>query len=138
MKGLANREGQIANWCCRNGVEVLTNTKVESINADELTLVKKIGDRTETQTVSYGACVWATGVAMHPLTKHLQDAMPMGTQTHSRYSSSVMLSSSDATELAVGCAQSLVVICQVAASLQLGKVRCSHQDLLSLQIHSDR
>ena len=65
-------------------MDVLINTKVDSITADELTLVKKVGDETESQTVSYGACVWATGVAMHPLTKHLQDAMPPGTQTHSR------------------------------------------------------
>lgn len=75
-------------------MEVLTNTKVDSINKDELTLVKKVGDKTECQTVAYGACVWATGVAMHPLTKHLQEAMPSGTQTHSRYSSCAILISS--------------------------------------------
>ncbi len=70
---------------CRNGVEVLVNTKVESIDADALTLVKQGAKEGESQTVAYGACVWATGVAMHPLTKHLQQAMPEGTQTHSRY-----------------------------------------------------
>ncbi|KAL3151414.1 tubulin alpha 1 [Trebouxia sp. C0009 RCD-2024] len=64
----------------RNGVELLINTKVESINADELTLKGKEGS----QTVPYGACVWATGVSMHPLTAHLQQQMPEGTQTHNR------------------------------------------------------
>lgn len=64
----------------RNGVELLINTKVESINADELTLKGKEGSR----TVPYGACVWATGVSMHPLTAHLQQQMPEGTQAHNR------------------------------------------------------
>lgn len=68
----------------RNGVEVLINTKVESITPDALTLVKQGGGEEESQTVAYGACVWATGVAMHPLTKHLQEAMPEGTQSHNR------------------------------------------------------
>ncbi len=69
---------------CRNGVEVLINTKVESIDADALTLVSQGKEEKHSQTVAYGACVWATGVAMHPLTQHLQEAMPPGTQSHSR------------------------------------------------------
>ncbi|KAL0037414.1 hypothetical protein WJX79_006840 [Trebouxia sp. C0005] len=68
----------------RNGVEVLINTKVESIDADALTLVSQGKEEKHSQTVAYGACVWATGVAMHPLTQHLQQAMPPGTQSHSR------------------------------------------------------
>ncbi|DBA82616.1 TPA: tubulin alpha 1, variant 2 [Trebouxia sp. C0004] len=68
----------------RNGVEVLINTKVESIDADALTLVSQGKEDKHSQTVAYGACVWATGVAMHPLTQHLQQAMPPGTQSHSR------------------------------------------------------
>lgn len=71
---------------CRNGVEVLINTKVESIDHDTLTLVRQDKEEKHSQTVAYGACVWATGVAMHPLTKHLQEAMPPGTQSHSRSS----------------------------------------------------
>ena len=71
-------------FACRNGVEVLINTKVESIDADKLTLVSQGKEEKHTQTVAYGACVWATGVAMHPLTQHLQQAMPPGTQSHSR------------------------------------------------------
>ncbi|KAA6425152.1 MAG: hypothetical protein FRX49_04647 [Trebouxia sp. A1-2] len=67
-----------------NGVEVLINTKVESIDADALTLVSQGKEEKHSQTVAYGACVWATGVAMHPLTQHLQQAMPPGTQSHSR------------------------------------------------------
>lgn len=66
-------------------MEVLINTKVESITPDALTLVKQGGGEEESQTVAYGACVWATGVAMHPLTKHLQEAMPEGTQSHNRH-----------------------------------------------------
>ena len=71
-------------FACRNGVEVLINTKVESIDADALTLVSQGNEQKHSQTVAYGACVWATGVAMHPLTQHLQQAMPPGTQSHSR------------------------------------------------------
>ena len=59
---------------CRNGVEVLTNTKVESIDGDALTLVRQDSEGKHSQTVAYGACVWATGVAMPPLSKHLQEA----------------------------------------------------------------
>lgn len=34
--------------------------------------------------ISFGACVWATGVAMHPLVKQLASKLPAGTQTHFR------------------------------------------------------
>lgn len=34
--------------------------------------------------IPFGACVWATGVAMHPLIKQLQERLPAGTQTHFR------------------------------------------------------
>lgn len=30
--------------------------------------------------IPFGACVWATGVAMHPIVKVLQDKLPEGTQ----------------------------------------------------------
>ena len=79
------RFGNLVIPVFRNGVEVLTNTKVESITPDDLTLVKQRDGQRETQTVPYGACVWATGVAMHSLTRHLQEAMPQGSQTHNRY-----------------------------------------------------
>ena len=34
--------------------------------------------------IPFGACVWATGVAMHPLVKQLASKLPAGTQTHFR------------------------------------------------------
>ena len=76
----------------------MINTKVESIDADALTLVSQGKEQKHSQTVAYGACVWATGVAMHPLTHHLQQAMPPGTQSHSRCYISSFTSSYDAAE----------------------------------------
>ena len=32
----------------------------------------------------FGACVWATGIAMHPLIKQLTEALPEGSQGHFR------------------------------------------------------
>ena len=89
----------------------MTNTKVESIDADALTLVSQGKEQKHSQTVAYGACVWATGVAMHPLTHHLQQAMPPGTQSHSRCYMSRFTCSYDAAEphkssaLTCGCFQ---------------------------------
>ena len=73
---------QMTGNACRNGVELLINTKVESIDADVLTLKQQ--GQGGSRTVPYGACVWATGVSMHPLTRHLQEQMSPGSQTHSR------------------------------------------------------
>lgn len=35
-------------------------------------------------SIDYGACVWSTGVAIHPLVKQLQGKLAAGSQTHFR------------------------------------------------------
>ena len=35
-------------------------------------------------SIDYGACVWSTGVAIHPLVKQLQGKLAEGSQTHFR------------------------------------------------------
>lgn len=65
----------------RNGIELVLNSRVQAISSDSVTTVDKEG---HTMNIPYGACVWATGIAMHPLIKQLQDKLPEGTQTHFR------------------------------------------------------
>lgn len=49
------------------------NSRVTRVDSTEVTVVDK--DGTET-ALPFGACVWATGVAMNPLLKALQGRMP--------------------------------------------------------------
>lgn len=65
----------------RNGIELVLNSRVASVNPDGVTLVNKEGEETQ---LPFGACVWATGIAMHPLVKQLQERLPEGSQTHFR------------------------------------------------------
>lgn len=44
-----------------------------------VTVVNKAGEESE---IKFGACVWATGIAMNPLVKQLQEVLPG--QTHFR------------------------------------------------------
>lgn len=61
------REGVLNR--CRSGIELVLNSKVEAIAAAGVTVVNSItGER---ECIPYGACVWATGVAMHPLIKQV-------------------------------------------------------------------
>ena len=61
----------------RNGIELVLNSRVKAVGADAVTVVDK-QDR-EFQ-IPFGACVWATGVAMHPLVRQLSQKLPPGTQ----------------------------------------------------------
>jgi NADH:ubiquinone reductase (non-electrogenic) len=65
----------------RNGIDLVLNSRVQSVSYDRVTTVDKDGSETE---IPFGACVWATGIAMNPLVKDLQAALPEGAQTHFR------------------------------------------------------
>ena len=64
----------------RNGVELVLNAKVQAVSRDCVTVVDKAGAATD---IPFGACVWATGVAMHPFMRHLQEQLPE--QAHFRW-----------------------------------------------------
>lgn len=65
----------------RNGIELVLNSRVQSVSYDRVITVDKTGNENE---IPFGACVWATGIAMNPLVKDLQAALPEGAQTHFR------------------------------------------------------
>ena len=67
--------------CCRNGIQLILNSRVVSVSQGELTVESKDGLE---QTIAIGACVWATGVAINPLAKRLQSKLPA--QSNFRYS----------------------------------------------------
>ena len=70
-----------ANIFKNNGIQLILNTRVSAVGADAVSIVDKANNVSE---VPFGACVWATGVAMHPLVKQLQERLPEGSQTHFR------------------------------------------------------
>lgn len=63
----------------RAGIKLVLNTRVASVDEGLVTVVNKAGETTQ---IPFGACVWATGIAMHPLMKGLQSKLP--NQTHFR------------------------------------------------------
>lgn len=65
----------------RNGIELVLNSRVQSVGSDSVTTVDKKGNVVE---LPFGACVWATGIAMNPLIRQLQERLPEGSQTHFR------------------------------------------------------
>ena len=65
----------------RNGIELVLNARVQSVGPAAVVTVDKDGVATE---LPFGACVWATGIAMHPLIRQLQERLPEGAQTHFR------------------------------------------------------
>ena len=65
----------------RNGIELVLNSRVQSVGPNTVTTVDKDGNTNE---IPFGACVWATGIAMNPLVKELQGVLPEGSQTHFR------------------------------------------------------
>ena len=48
----------------------MLNSRVASVSKNVVTVVD--AKKNETSDIPFGACVWATGVAMHPLIKQLQ------------------------------------------------------------------
>ncbi len=58
----------------------MLNSRVASVDANKVTVVNSL--RNETSEIPFGACVWATGVAMHPLIKQLQVRHPKHPAEH--------------------------------------------------------
>ncbi|KAI7836386.1 hypothetical protein COHA_009749 [Chlorella ohadii] len=65
----------------RSGIKLVLNSRVKAVQDGRVTVVDKEGSESE---IPFGACVWATGVAMHPVVRILQEKLPAGTQTHFR------------------------------------------------------
>eukprot|EP00877_Chromochloris_zofingiensis_P004510 jgi/Chrzof1/1405/Cz10g06180.t1 len=63
----------------RQGIELVLNSRVASVRDKYVAIVNKEGVESE---IPFGACVWATGIAMNPLIKQLQEVLPG--QTHFR------------------------------------------------------
>ncbi|KAK9813760.1 hypothetical protein WJX73_007780 [Symbiochloris irregularis] len=63
----------------RGGIDLVLNSRVTAIEENRLTIKDAQGQE---QNIAFGACVWATGVAIHPLAKHLQQQLPA--QSHFR------------------------------------------------------
>ncbi|CAL8468285.1 g7825 [Coccomyxa elongata] len=83
---LSTYDREISNYTAsefsREGIDLVLNSRVASVDANKVTVVNS--QRNETSEIPFGACVWATGVAMHPLIKQLQGKLPEGSQTHFR------------------------------------------------------
>ena len=59
----------------------MLNSRVVSVRDGHVAVVNKAGEEKE---IEFGACVWATGIAMNPLVKEIQMAFPEQ-QTHFRW-----------------------------------------------------
>lgn len=69
--------------CCRctlTGIDLVLNSRVVGVRDGHVSVVNKAGEESE---IAFGACVWATGIAMNPLVKEIQQAFPEQ-QTHFR------------------------------------------------------
>jgi NADH:ubiquinone reductase (non-electrogenic) len=82
---LSTYDRKISNYTAetfkRNGIDLVLNSRVQGVSSDSVTVVDNDGNVTE---LPFGACVWATGIAMHPLIKQLQERLPEGKQNHFR------------------------------------------------------
>jgi NADH dehydrogenase FAD-containing subunit len=54
----------------RGGIELVLNSRVAAVRKGEVDVFSTATGTTE--VIPFGACVWSTGVAMHPLVKKLQ------------------------------------------------------------------
>ncbi|GFR46087.1 hypothetical protein Agub_g7573, partial [Astrephomene gubernaculifera] len=57
----------------RAGVKLILNSRVSSVEDGCVRVVNKSNQTTE---IKFGACVWATGIAMNPLIRSLQEKLP--------------------------------------------------------------
>eukprot|EP00878_Enallax_costatus_P035423 GHUV01039488.1.p1 GENE.GHUV01039488.1~~GHUV01039488.1.p1 ORF type:complete len:147 (-),score=25.68 GHUV01039488.1:144-584(-) len=76
--------------CCLAGLELVLNTRVASVRPGYVKVVHK--EAGEEEEIPFGACVWATGIAMNPLVKQLQQLFPKE-QKHFRWACSCSISS---------------------------------------------
>jgi hypothetical protein len=63
------------------GIELLLNSRVLGVQQKSVKVADKSGQETD---IPFGACVWSTGIGMHPLIKQLKEAFP-AVQTHNRW-----------------------------------------------------
>lgn len=57
----------------RAGIALVLNSRVAGVRDGYVSVVNKANETTE---IPFGACVWATGIAMNPLVKELQAQLP--------------------------------------------------------------
>lgn len=57
----------------RAGIQLVLNSRVSSVGDG---LVNVVNKQNESQEIRFGACVWATGVAMNPLIQTIQTVIP--------------------------------------------------------------
>jgi len=57
----------------RAGIKLVLNSRVASVGDGVVTVISKTN---ETEEIPFGACVWATGIAMNPLIKTVQSQLP--------------------------------------------------------------
>lgn len=57
----------------RAGIKLVLNSRVSSVEDGCVKVVNKANEVTE---IKFGACVWATGIAMNPLIRQLQEKLP--------------------------------------------------------------
>ena len=55
------------------GIKLVLNSRVASVGDGVVNVVDKANNASD---IKFGACVWATGVAMNPLIKELQGKLP--------------------------------------------------------------
>jgi len=70
----------------RSGIELILNSRVLEVcgQGTGKGFVRVKGPDGKEREIDFGACVWSTGVAMHPLVKQLQPKLASGAQTHFR------------------------------------------------------
>ncbi|PRW45623.1 NADH dehydrogenase [Chlorella sorokiniana] len=64
-----------------NGIHLRLGTRVTEVREGEVLVEHKDGGR---DSVPFGTCVWATGIAMHPLVALLKERLPADVQTSRR------------------------------------------------------
>ncbi|KAG2424696.1 hypothetical protein HXX76_014272 [Chlamydomonas incerta] len=57
----------------RAGIKLVLNSRVASVEDGVVRVVNKANETTD---IKFGACVWATGIAMNPLIRQLQEKLP--------------------------------------------------------------
>ncbi len=55
------------------GIKLVLNSRVASVGDGVVSVIDKQNVKTE---IRFGACVWATGIAMNPLVKAMQKQIP--------------------------------------------------------------
>ena len=55
------------------GIQLVLNSRVASVGDGMVSVINKAN---ETEDIPFGACVWATGIAMNPLVRTMQPLLP--------------------------------------------------------------